>query len=480
MNIGKFLKTTKGKVITIGGVSVVAVGIALAVLFMGGGYRSILVTQVEGTVDVVGEKNNGQAYSGERLYSGDDVTVREASSLTMCMDNDKYVYADANTHFKLQASSPKDSSKIKISLDKGSELNVLKSKLGPDDSYEVETPNSTMSVRGTTFRMTVYEGSDGLVYTLLEVEEGVVLARLRTRDGTFTGVEKEFKAGESALIRGDASFSEFVMNKDGDAIWHLDYTSLPEDSVERLIALLESVEDEAADTDDTTEEVTTEATTEATTEKETEEVTTETSEEESEKDKDKDKTTEEKTESKTEAKTEKKTEAAKSDPTATPAAEKKSTKKTTTKKDAEKKKKTTESDTTESKKTTEDKTSTEAQPTPETTTHTHSYGDWTYTKAPTCTEAGTRQRSCSCGDTQTESVDATGHSWGTWITDTEASCETAGTEHRVCSNCGATENQTIAAPGHDWVKDPGEPSTDQSGNPILTYTCSRCKQKKTE
>ena len=41
MGAGEFLKTAKGKVISIGGVSVVAVGIAAAVLMQGEGYRSI-------------------------------------------------------------------------------------------------------------------------------------------------------------------------------------------------------------------------------------------------------------------------------------------------------------------------------------------------------------------------------------------------------------------------------------------------------
>ena len=210
MKFSDFIKTGKGKVLTIGGVAVVAVGIGIAILSQGKGYRNIIVDQVEGTVSIVGTSNNGQAYKGERLFSGDDVTVADASSLVMKMDADKYVYADANTHFYLQSESDSDSSRIKLYLDKGSELNVLQSKLGPDDSYEVDTPNSTMAVRGTKFRVTVYYGDDGLVYTKLEVEEGEVFVRLKTKAGTYNGVERSFKAGESCLIRGNDDFSEFV------------------------------------------------------------------------------------------------------------------------------------------------------------------------------------------------------------------------------------------------------------------------------
>ena len=248
MNIGALLKTTKGKVLAGAGGTVVAVGIAIAVLLQGGGYRSIAVEQVSGTVNVVGEMYNGQAYKGEHLYSGDDVTVMDASELVMCMDNDKYVYADANTHFKLEASDKSEDSRIKIYLDAGSELNELQSKLEAGETYEVDTPNSTMSVRGTSFRVTVYKASDGLIYTLTEVTTGEVLVRLKTTDGSYNGVEKLFTPGQSALIRGNSEFSEFVSsglldandieNTDDEDALELAYESLPEDGMERLIALL--------------------------------------------------------------------------------------------------------------------------------------------------------------------------------------------------------------------------------------------------
>ncbi|MCR4753962.1 MAG: FecR domain-containing protein [Lachnospiraceae bacterium] len=251
MNIGDFLKTTKGKIISVGGVSVVAIGIAAAVLLQGEGFRSIAVQELAGSVTVVGTENNGQAYVGEHLYSGDDVTVGDASELTMCMDNDKYVYADSNTHFLLEASAADDDSRIKITLDAGSELNVLETHLEANETYEVDTPNSTMSVRGTTFRVTVYTAADGMVYTLTEVSDGTVKARLKTKDGTYNGVEQDFTAGQSALIRGNEAFSEFVTSgmldtsnldmgdMDESELLLLAYGELPQDGMERLIELLE-------------------------------------------------------------------------------------------------------------------------------------------------------------------------------------------------------------------------------------------------
>lgn len=47
----------------------------------------------------------------------------------------------------------------------------------------------------------------------------------------------------------------------------------------------------------------------------------------------------------------------------------------------------------------------EAQP-----PHTHSFGDWVITKAATCTESGKQERTCSCGEKETLSIEPSGHS----------------------------------------------------------------------
>lgn len=241
MGIKELMALGKGKAVAIaGGATVAAVGIAVAVAMQGKGFRSISVEQMAGTVNVTGEKNNGLAYVGQQLYSGDNVSVEEASELTMCMDNDKYVYADANTRFSIQASTPKEDSLIKLYLEEGSELNELKSKLGAGDTYEVDTPNSTMSVRGTTFRVTVYKGADGNTYTLLEVIEGNVECALKTTGGVYTGEKVVFSAGQSALVRGNTDLSEFLVGEENEKVLELNYEVLPEEAVERLKTLLEN------------------------------------------------------------------------------------------------------------------------------------------------------------------------------------------------------------------------------------------------
>ena len=121
----------------------------------------------------------------------------------------------------------------------------------------------------------------------------------------------------------------------------------------------------------------------------------------------------------------------------------------------------------------------------------HNYGAWTVTKNATCTSTGSRQHSCVCGETESETiakightevtdpsvdptctesgltagkhcsvcgyvitaqtaVPATGHSFGAWEIWWEASCTMDGCEGRGC-NCGEYETRDITASGHTFV-----------------------------
>ena len=382
MKIGDFLKTTKGKVVTLAsGAGVIAVGIAIAVLMQGSGYRSIAVNGFEGTVSVAGNKNNGNVYVGQNLYSGDDVTVASESSLTMCMDGDKYVYADADTHFSLEASSPKEDSRIKINLAEGSELNELKNKLADGESYVVDTPNSTMSVRGTTFRVTVYKGEDGLWYTLLEVINGTVEVALKTEDGTYNGVVEKFGEGQAAMVRGNSDFSEFIVGEENEVVLIFDYKMLPEGAVSRVVEILTYLEDnvivgdveaqhmaedeEASGTNAVTE---TEGDTAAEVEAEAESEAVEETEEE--------------------------TEAGEGAATTAANAE----------------------------------------------AHVHTPGEWMIVISPSCGSQGARQQFCTeCNALlASEFLPATGnHTRGHWVTIGYGACNYEGAEQEECPNCGA-------------------------------------------
>ena len=75
--------------------------------------------------------------------------------------------------------------------------------------------------------------------------------------------------------------------------------------------------------------------------------------------------------------------------------------------------------------------------------HEHSYKS-EITTASTCLAEGIKTFTCSCGDSYTEKIAATGsHAWGEWTTIKEATTTAKGTSQRKCKNCSTAEQKDI-------------------------------------
>ena len=108
----------------------------------------------------------------------------------------------------------------------------------------------------------------------------------------------------------------------------------------------------------------------------------------------------------------------------------------------------------------------------------HSYNDWIITKEATCTETGSKEKTCAnCGDKITEEIPATGHAWLEWTVVREATEEEEGLETRTCSNDPShTEERTIPKlmHVHELRKtETKEASCTEDGN-VEFWTCSKC------
>jgi len=102
--------------------------------------------------------------------------------------------------------------------------------------------------------------------------------------------------------------------------------------------------------------------------------------------------------------------------------------------------------------------------------------------APTCTENGHIVYSCSCGDSYTKTITATGnHTWNEWSIVIPATCITEGKEVRLCVNCDAAESKTIPATGMhaygEWTVTT-EPTCTEEG--IETKYCVNCDASETQ
>ncbi len=115
-----------------------------------------------------------------------------------------------------------------------------------------------------------------------------------------------------------------------------------------------------------------------------------------------------------------------------------------------------------------------------TDTHTHSWGSGAITKDATCTQSGIRTYTCSCGQTKTESIPATGHQYSDWVVTTQPKCTQSGVQTSTCYKCGDTKMQSVSATGHqysDW-RVTTQPKCTEPG--VETSTCSKCGDARTQ
>ena len=148
--------------------------------------------------------------------------------------------------------------------------------------------------------------------------------------------------------------------------------------------------------------------------------------------------------------------------------------------------------------------------------HVHTFSEWTTVKDSTCTVKGEQERSCSCGEKETQSIDALGHTEvidvavastcttdgktegkhcsvcsetlivqnnipashtdGEWVVDTNATCTEDGSKHQVCSVCNASiKTEAIAATGHtdgEWVVDTNATCTEDGSKHQVCSVCN--------
>lgn len=209
-------------------VAVIAVALVVLLSKKEEAFRSIMVYDVEGSA-VIERETVGSMDAAENLYleSGDRVSVAAESSMRMKLDDDKYVMAEADTVFSVEAEGTDADSKTKICLEQGAITNEIQHPLSEGSQYETSTPNSVMAVRGTIYRVELYVDENGDQNTKMCCFQGKVGVSPILPDGTY---------GEEILVPAG---SEVTVHKDGtmDEVKDIAYEELPSQAIENLIGM---------------------------------------------------------------------------------------------------------------------------------------------------------------------------------------------------------------------------------------------------
>ena len=233
-------KSKKNIIIICSVIAVLIIAIVTILIVMLGKkdkYRIIKVYEVEGeaTVERDGMGEIG-VYQDMVLESGDKIVLK-SGTMTLKLDEDKYVYVEPETEFKLIASGNSKNSKTSIELSYGAITNEIQNPLSDKSSYEVNTPNSNMAVRGTIYRVYTYV-EDGVQYTKASVFEGKVDSKLRYEDNTLSDEVVSVVKGKEVIIYHDDKKTDYV-GEPRD----IDFSDLPESVIRVLMDVVEEGND---------------------------------------------------------------------------------------------------------------------------------------------------------------------------------------------------------------------------------------------
>ena len=195
-------------------------------------YRVVKIYELDGTATVKREDTGEiDIYPNMVLASGDEVYLKEGL-MSLKLDEDKYVYVEEDTRFSLVAQGNAANSKTSIELMQGAIINEIRSPLPEDASYEVHTQNSSMSVRGTTFRVAVYYDENGTLFTKVSVFDGKVETQLVYKDGTKAD-PRMIEYGKETIIFEDETNTDYL-----DGITDIKYEELSVQALETLLKLV--------------------------------------------------------------------------------------------------------------------------------------------------------------------------------------------------------------------------------------------------
>lgn len=173
-------------------VAIVAVVVAVVV---SKGYRVIKVEEFEGEVILERASEEKEVFEGLKLKSEDTMTTEEDGLVELLVDEDKHILAKENTCFTIQSNGNNKEGKLTIELEYGTSLVEIENKLPDGYDVEVETPNASMSVRGTTFEVGYDKATK---VTKLIVTEGKVKVKVKGKKESMN-----VEAGEGVIIQDD-------------------------------------------------------------------------------------------------------------------------------------------------------------------------------------------------------------------------------------------------------------------------------------
>lgn len=173
--------------------------ICAAYVIINGGdkYREICIYDMSGNAKIERDGAGAlDAYIGMTLRSGDVIKTDSGCTVYLKMDNDKYALIEEESVVLIKVSGDGKHSRTEINMEKGAITSRIDNKLSADSVYSVTSPNSTVYVSGTVFRVMVTD------------QNGETVTHVYTFDGEVSIGDNIIGNGANAVISGSGKRDE--------------------------------------------------------------------------------------------------------------------------------------------------------------------------------------------------------------------------------------------------------------------------------
>ncbi len=211
MTENKNLKKTKLAVIIFLVIAIIITALTTVLSFgeSKSGYKTITVIEVTGTVGVVHNDTEYQAYMGMHLEEGYSVVTSGNSYIRLLLDDDKYVKLEAGSKATFEEIR---GGKTAIRIERGSIVAEVTRPLEIDEDFIVNTPNAVLAVRGTLFRVDLSRNEKGELNTDVMTYGGAVTSKRVQPNGEVEALELTIKQGFKATVNMDDEKTVYLVD----------------------------------------------------------------------------------------------------------------------------------------------------------------------------------------------------------------------------------------------------------------------------
>lgn len=195
-------------------IAIVLATVVFSVIIGETGDRVLYVSEVAGGVSVI--KGDGQIAASRNMSiaSGDTIVTDSEGIVKLKTDTGKYIYIEPSSTVYVNYTEKKERGTIAVNISDGSVVCRLDNKLKKDAAFEVRTPNSIISAKGTVFHVDFtyhdfYNGYENVMLTQVRSVESNLTLQLYNSNGEKSGEPQLLGEGLSAELMSCAGFNGY-------------------------------------------------------------------------------------------------------------------------------------------------------------------------------------------------------------------------------------------------------------------------------